>query len=142
MKKAAAILITLMVIMTAASGMACEGCSWEDYRDTEPLTWKTYLVSNNFPESVIRDVSALCQSYHGTQIECLGLTCNKGSNLRAVTNFRDSGSSILRKLHANITVYVHFSFYDANGNEWYYVTCSDGLEGFLLASRILLIPVS
>ena len=111
------------------------------------------MATHNFPASVIQDVTSLCNQCYGTPVGCLGLTSKSGSNLRSVPTVDGNLSydrnwhqdykhaTIIRKLHADVTVYINFKFYDANGDEWYCATCSDGLTGFLLARRILLFPI-
>lgn len=117
-----------------------------------PMEFDRALVNHNFPTQVIRDVSGLCSNYYGTPVGCLGLVSNRGSNLRSYPTIKGhdvltqdgptvEDSSIIRKLHANETVYVYFSCYDKSGNEWYYVVCTNGMEGYLFANRIMLISM-
>ena len=164
MKKLIAILAALAVMMTMASAVACtrycgefddyydcfdddgEYDDYDDYYDDDddeepqPMYWTAYMANHNFPTGVIRDVSYMRDRYNGTAVNCLGLMSNQGSNLRSETNFADE--TIIRKLHADVTVYVNFRFYDAGGVEWYYVTCLDGQEGLLYANRVMLIPMN
>ena len=166
MKKAVAILMVLVVLLSAASALG-DGLWYQCGRwwcvdnygylhslQSRPLEWDRTMANRNFPASVIQDVTALCEQYYGTPVGCLGLTSKAGSNLRSVPtvdgnlsygkNWRQeyNHQTIVRKLHADTTVYVYFSFYSANGDEWYYVTCADGQTGFLLAKRIALIPMN
>ena len=109
-----------------------------------------FSSSAAFPQDVIQDTSELCSQYNGTPVECLGLTGKAGCNLRSVPTIDGTLSydknrqqeythpSIVRKLHADITVYVYFSFINASSDKWYYVTCADGQTGFVLAKRIIL----
>ena len=163
MKKAIAILMVLVALVTAMGAFADglwyqNGQWWNIDRDgylhpieNKLLTWDPSTVIGQFPSSVIRDVSTLCARLNGEPMGCLGLTSKAGSNLRSAPNI-DGGliydkdgnqdythPSIVRKLHADTTVYVYFRFYAPNGDEWYYVTCTDGLEGYLLAKRIMLV---
>ena len=162
MKQFVAMLIVLMALMISVNVVA-DGLWYDGYQwwvvgvdgnlfeiDTRPLSWNTYLTNYQFPEAVIRDRTDLCRGYNGTPVGCLGLVSDRGSNLRSrptvdgSTSLKNgrrdySHATIIRKLHANTTVYVYFRFYDDSGKEWYYVTCSDGQEGMLVASRIMLI---
>ena len=165
MKKIIAVLMILVVLASAtnvlADGLWYEyGCWWcidnngaLHSLESRPLIWDTYMTNYHFPQSVVRDVSSLCSQYNGVPVGSLGITSNAGSNLRSYPtvdgnlSYDCSGrqdykhSSILRKIHVNTTVYVYFSFYDRSGDLWYYATCSDGLSGFLLAKRIMLVPM-
>lgn len=163
MKKATAVLMILVVLAFStnvlADGLWYQYGQWwcvDNYGylhslEYRPLEWDRTMANYNFPTSVIQDVTAMCEQYYGTPVGKLGLTSKSGSNLRSVPSVdgnlsygRDgrqeyNHSSIVRKLHADTTVYVYFSFYSASGDEWYYVTCADGLTGFLLAKRIMLV---
>ena len=165
MKKAIAILMMMAVLFTATNVLADSLCyaygQWWVRDDagylhpttSKPLEWKTERLNRNFPMNVVGDVSDLCRQYNGVTVNCLGLTSTAGSNLRSVPcidgklsydrNWHQDykHATIIRKLHADVTVYINFKFYDANGDEWYCATCSDGLTGFLLARRILLFPI-
>lgn len=165
MKKFAVMLMVLVALMMSVSAVA-DGLWYDGYQwwlvgvdgnlfeiNTPPMSWDTCLANYQFPETVIRDRSDLCRRYNGTPVGCLGLVSNRGSNLRSKPTLDGSTymtadgardfnhATIIRKLHANTTVYVYFRFYDQSGKEWYYVTCSDGVEGMLVASRIMLIDV-
>ncbi len=165
MKKAIAFLMILATLMISASAMASgywyDGHGWwyiNNYGNwtklyqSEPMEWNTYLVNHNFPTSLMYDMSGMCDSYNGIPVGCLGLVSDKGSNLRSYPTTESTymylggkhpsivHNSIIRKLHADTTVYVYFSFWSGS-DQWYYVTCADGTTGFLFASRIRLIPV-
>ncbi len=166
MKKLLATLMLLVLLCSTVSAMASgywyDGKGWwyfdnngnwdKLYTDSTPMQWNSYMVNHNFPTSAIRDVSSVSAQYNGTPVGCLGITSNKGSNLRSypttegryqyLGGYRPSwvDNSIIRKLHANETVYVYFSLYDDKGREWYYASCPDGTCGFLYADRIMLIP--
>lgn len=152
MKKVTAILIILVTMVFSVGALAdtffwYESFLWystdsaghTEVHQSKPLAWKTYMVNHNFPESVIRDVSALCKQYYGSPVGWLGLLCTAGCNVRTQPNLGDSYKGF--QLHGNTTVYVNFSFIDMSNNEWYYVTCLDGSCGFVRANRIQLIPV-
>ncbi len=165
MKKTIAILMILSILTVsasaAASGFWYDGSGWwyidqagqwtRLYR-SKPLEWNTYLVNHHFPTSLMYDTSSLCDAYYGTPVGCLGLISDQGSNLRSYPTAEGTymylgGSrpsivhnTIIRKLHADTTVYVYFSFWSGD-RQWYYVSCADGTAGFLAASRVMLIPV-
>ncbi len=165
MKKVTAILM-ILALLTFSTNVLADGlwyqcgqwwyvdsCGYLRPVESRPLEWDTQMVNHNFPTSVIQDMTSMCDQYYGTPVGKLGLTSKGGSNLRSFPcvngyvickNGRQeyTHSSIIRKLHADTTVYVYFSFYSSSGDEWYYVTCADGLTGFLLAKRIALIPMS
>lgn len=167
MKKFVAIIVILVAIFSMASSLAdgywFDGNGWwridycgewhKLYKETDALTWKTYLANYNFPSRVITDETAMCNQFGGTPIGCFGLTSNQGSNLRSYPtlegqyelNLKEGRmswvhSSIVKKVHANTTVYIYFSCFDSEGKEWYYATCADGTTGFLFANRIKLLP--
>lgn len=165
MKKTVAFLMVVAMVMITAGAMASgfwyDGQGWWFYDNygnwerlyrNDPIEWNTYLVNHNFPTSLMYDMSDMCDRYHGTPVGCLGLISDQGSNLRDYPTtdgtYRYLGgsqpsfvhNSIIRKVHGDTTVYVFFSFY-SEGRQWYYVTCDDGVTGFLAASRVRLIPV-
>ena len=165
MKKTVAFLMVVAMVMITAGAMASgfwyDGQGWWFYDNygnwerlyrNDPIEWNTYLVNHNFPSSLMYDMSDMCDRYHGTPVGCLGLISDQGSNLRDYPTtdgtYRYLGgsqpsfvhNSIIRKVHGDSTVYVFFSFY-SEGRQWYYVTCDDGVTGFLAASRVRLIPV-
>lgn len=166
MKKIFAILTVLAVLMSAAGALGdglwygfgqwwcVDNDGYLHSVESRPLQWDLTMATHNFPASVIQDVTSLCNQCYGTPVGCLGLTSKSGSNLRSVPTVDGNLSydrnwhqeythpSIVRKLHADTTVYVYFSFFNASGDEWYYVTCADGQTGYLLAKRIALIPMS
>ena len=152
MKKIVALILVLAAVLSVCSAYAdtyywYENGYWYSYsngRQTydwqKPKEWRDYMVNYNFPDSVIRDVTAICNQYYGTKIGWLGLVSTSGSNLRTAPKLGDSYRGI--QLHDSTTVYVYFSFYDSTGREWYYATTADGRCGFLGAKFIQLIPIS
>lgn len=165
MKKAIVTLVLLALVLTmtcaCADSFAYQYGQWWVMDDdgylhsttSKPLDWKPERLDNNFPTKVVGDVSDICERLNGIELDCLGLVSTAGSNLRSTTSINGklsydknwnqdyNDATIIRKLHASTTVYVNFKFYDSKGDEWYYVTCSDGVTGFLLAKRILVFPL-
>ncbi|MBR3428974.1 MAG: hypothetical protein IKG87_02630 [Clostridia bacterium] len=152
MKKVTAVILILMMLACTFGAVADTyymliGGYWYSYTDgvqtaydwQKPKEWRDYMVNYNFPDSVIMDVSALCDQYHGMPIGWLGLVSTSGSNLRTGPKLGNSYKGI--QLHDSTTVYVYFSFYDSSNREWYYATTADGRCGFLVAKFIRLIPV-
>ena len=166
MKKIIAVLLMAVLLVMTTNVLADSLCyrygQWWVRDDdgylhstqSRPLEWKPEKINYNFPMSVVRDQSEACRQYNGIPLNCLGLTSTAGSNLRGTTsvngklsydsNWRQdyNDPTIIKKLHGNVTVFVNFKFYSSNGDEWYHVTCSDGMSGLLLAKRILLFPLS
>ena len=103
-----------------------------------PQEYKAYLQRYNFPDFVLRDVSAQCEQYHGTPVGFLGLVGEKGINLRTGPNIGDSYKGT--QLHAGTKVYVYFSFIDGTNRGWYYATTANGQNGFLRTDFLELIP--
>ena len=163
-KKIIVILIAVLALTVFTAGALADGywydgvgwwrvdCSGWHQLYNRPMEFDQTLVNHHFPTQVIRDVSGKCTDSYGTPVGCLGLVSNRGSNLRSRPTIKGhdvmtkdgptiEDSSIIRKLHANETVYVYFNCYDNSGNEWYYVVCSNGMEGYLFANRIMLISM-
>ena len=67
-----------------------------------PPKYNDYLVRYDFPVSVIQDVSYLCDMYYGTPVGLLGLSSDKGINLRTAPNLGDGYRGV--QLHAGTTV--------------------------------------
>ena len=103
------------------------------------LLWDTNMVNQNFPKSVIRNVEDLCQRLNGRPVNNLGLEPNSGSNLRSTPDYSSHANNIILKIHGNETVYLYFTFYNQYGVQWYYAVTSGGVEGYLCASRILMV---
>ena len=149
MKKVTAVLMILAVLAFSANVLA-DGLSyqygrwWSDDNndgylhslDYRPLERNTTVTERSFPASVVRDVTAMCEQYRGTPVDKFGLTGKTGGSLRSVPGV---DGPVVRALQADTTVYVCFSFCSASGDEWYYVTCADGLTGFLPARQIMLL---
>ena len=134
---------------------ACTLCGYSDKPDEEdndsgeqeyipsiwlygPEAWSGYLKESNFPKEVIRDRTELCEEKKGTPIELLGSTDELGGNLRERMDIINE-NTIIHKMHEDAIVFVHFSAKDEYGREWYYVTCDNGFEGYIVVSRIRLI---
>lgn len=164
MKKASIFLMILTILVLATNAVAdsfwYKGGKWWIIdrngelhpTETKPLNWKPSYVDFNFPNSMITDQSVLCKQHNGMPVCCLGLTPTAGCNLRSTTSingeliYKDGhqeyeDSTIKKKLHGNVTVYVHFRFFDESDDEWYYATCADGTTGYLIASRILIYAI-
>lgn len=163
MKKAVVLISMLLVLVFAVNAVAdtrmvvVNGKWWvEDdagnrYPTTsKPLEWKTERFDPYFPVSVVQDQSKMCERCYGIPVDCLGLVCSAGANLRSEMTIKGTpvtkngrqdieDGTIADKVHGNVTVYVNFRCYDSTG-EWYFVTCSDGSTGFIMAKRILLFP--
>lgn len=163
MKKAVVLIIMLLVLMFAVNAVAdtrmvvVNGKWWveDDYGNlypttSKPLEWKTERFNPNFPMNVVQDQSYQCTLCNGIPVECLGLVCSAGANLRSTMKISGTpvtkngrqdieDSTIDKKIHGNETVYVHFRCY-ANTGEWYFVTDSEGISGFIMVKRILLFP--
>ena len=106
---------------------------------SSPLVWVPYLANYNFPEYVLRGVSAECRKWDGTPVNSLGLEPTSGSNLRSSPDF-STNSNIIHKIHGNETVFIYFSFYYRyNNRTWYYAVTESGIEGFLVSTRIMML---
>ena len=162
-KRMLALLLMLATLLPVGSAMADfyvhVGDAWfhcDDYGyiiervHTTPLSWDTLMANHHFPKAVVRDTADLREAYGGQAVGSLAITSNRGSNLRVYPTIEGSyylsrgrvtyqHESIIRKLHANVTVFVNFRLWDNTGREWYHVTCSDGQEGFVAASRMMLV---
>ena len=128
-----------------------------------PIVFKRERVNRNFPANVMRDTRQLCNEYYGQEINCIGIACTAGSNLRSrpdksgrqvvagysgvteeyqypIVKLDVVGGSIIGKIGGNETIFVCFSIYATDGDEYYYVIRSSGEEGFVAAKRILVFP--
>lgn len=105
-----------------------------------PPKYNDYLVRYDFPVAVIQDVSYLCDMYYGTPVGLLGLSSDKGINLRTAPNLGDGYRGV--QLHAGTTVYVYFSFIDSTNREWYYCTTAAGQTGFCRSNFLKLYSFS
>lgn len=162
MKKLIAVLLVLATLIPMGTAFAdyyiTNGRHWwyvDDYGNMsriydEPISWDTTMASHNFPSGAIHDTTAMREAYNGTVIGQLAVTSNQGSNLRNYPTIEGSyyyyrgtfifnHPTVIRKLHSNTTVFVNFSTYDNTGREWWYVTCTDGTDGFVAASRMQLL---
>ncbi len=171
MKKISALLILLLVLVTITNALATsaststnfwykDGKWWVKDKDgklhptvSDKLVWKTELVNYSIPDSWMTDESVQCTKYNGTPVCCLGLTPTAGGNVRSAPSkagdpsYDEKGnqdytdSTIIEKLHGSVTVYIHFSFISALGDEWYYVTYEAGKTGLIKASRLAVIVI-
>ena len=143
MKKTVALLTVLAVLMLALNIAVAESSSL--------LQWHPEVLDIHFPKAIVQDQQYVRDQWYGTDVNCLGLLCTGGANLRSypttesivyIDQHGDQNTmhpTIIAKLTRNETVYVNFKCY-CNGYEWYYVTRSDGYVGFVSAKRILLFP--
>ncbi len=151
MKKIAAMILCCLLMLNAGSVLA----SGEDFSTwyttyaysvglpsptKTVLEWNRYMVNHNFPTHILRGVSAECRNWNGTPLNALGLEPTSGSNLRSFPDF-STNSTILAKVHGNEPVFIYFSFYfPYNNRVWYYAVTEYGLEGFLVSTRIWIVP--
>lgn len=158
MKKVISLILILMMIMSIAGSaiadvdiyiyVVYESGSWSctdesghtTYYQDIPPHYDSYLLDQGFPTWVASmDVSSIREKWHGTPIGLLGLSSDKGINLRTMPNLKDSTRGI--QLHAGTTVYVYFKCYNI-GREWYYASTAEGQCGFLNAKFLQLYPYS
>ncbi|MBQ6174152.1 MAG: hypothetical protein IKS31_03135 [Clostridia bacterium] len=163
MKKLIAVLLLIVTLVPMGTALAdyyiyTERGEWwhvDDYGNltrvhTKPMSWDTSLANRNFPSWAIHDTTAARKAYNGRLVGELAVTSNRGSNLRSYPTIEGSyyyyqgtfvfnHPTVIRKLHSNVTVFVNFSTYDSEGREWYHVTCTDGTDGFVAASRMRLL---
>ena len=74
----------------------------------------------------------------GAIIETGGTIADGGSNVRSAMDANDY-FNIVEVLHSGTAVYVYFRLPspDKSGS-WYYIRCTDGTEGYVYATKVLL----